>query len=52
VNGVFELALENAAGQTQSWALDFKSAGSVALGKPEGKTDVVISMAYVLFGFN
>ncbi len=43
VNAVFEMVIKNAAGKEQSWTLDMK-AGTVTLGKPEGKSDITISV--------
>ncbi|KAJ3009023.1 hypothetical protein HKX48_008210 [Thoreauomyces humboldtii] len=45
VNGVFELVIKNAAGKEQTWGLELKKEGRVALGKPEGKADITISMS-------
>ncbi|KAI8911112.1 SCP2 sterol-binding domain-containing protein, partial [Gorgonomyces haynaldii] len=42
VNGVFEMVVK-AGGKEQSWTLDFKK-GSVSVGKPEGKSDITITL--------
>lgn len=44
VNGLFDITLKNTAGTDQSWTLDFKTSGSVSLGKPAVKPDVVLTM--------
>jgi putative sterol carrier protein len=38
------MAVKNAAGTEQTWTLDLKNAGSVAVGA-EGKPDIVISLS-------
>lgn len=41
--GIFELAIKNNAGKSQSWTIDFKGDGDVYLGKAKSKADIVIN---------
>ncbi|KAI9100583.1 SCP2 sterol-binding domain-containing protein [Phlyctochytrium arcticum] len=49
-NAIFEIVIKNAAGQEQSWTLDFKNGGKVTAAKPEGKADITINMSDDTFG--
>jgi 3-hydroxyacyl-CoA dehydrogenase/3a,7a,12a-trihydroxy-5b-cholest-24-enoyl-CoA hydratase len=48
VNGVFHMVVKNAAGAENTWTLELKSQGTVALG-PQGKADITINLADDVF---
>ncbi|GAN06487.1 sterol-binding-like protein [Mucor ambiguus] len=45
VNGIFEFAVKNAEGKTETFTVDLKKEGSVIKGKGANKADAIISIA-------